>query len=145
VGAIVAVAVMIGAAALGLALRRRDGRMRDGVKGGRPQYLTAGQVGRELGARATLVQFSSAFCAPCRAVRGVLADVAAREAGVVHVEVDVADRGDLVRLLDVRRTPTVVVLGPDGGVAGRATGVPRRAELAAAVAVAAETQLPSGE
>ena len=33
-----------------------------------------------LGERATLVQFSSAFCAPCRTTRVVLADVATREA-----------------------------------------------------------------
>ncbi|MGZ5405796.1 MAG: hypothetical protein ACXWDL_14175, partial [Nocardioides sp.] len=34
-------------------------------------------LGDRLGERATLLQFSSAFCAPCRATRRVLADVAA--------------------------------------------------------------------
>jgi hypothetical protein len=63
--------------------------------------------------------------------------VAASSAGVAHVEIDVADRLDLVRLLDVRRTPTVFVLGPQGQVTRRASGLPRRDEVLAAVALAA--------
>ena len=47
-----------------------------------------------------------------------------------------ADRLDLVRLLDVRRTPTVFVLGPQGQVTRRATGLPRREDVVAAVALA---------
>jgi len=48
----------------------------------------------------------------------------------------VADRLDLVRLLDVRRTPTVFVLGPQGQITRRASGLPRRDEVVAAVALA---------
>ena len=73
---------------------------------------------------------------PCRAARQLLADVADRNAGVTHVEIDVADRLDLVRLLDVRRTPTMFVLGPQGQITGRASGLPRRDEVMAAVALA---------
>jgi thiol-disulfide isomerase/thioredoxin len=130
IGAIVAAAVVAVAAAGGLAWRRRDGRL----KGTRQQPLTGGDLGQPLGARATLLQFSSAFCAPCRATRQLLADVAARTAGVTHLEIDVADRVDLVRLLDVRRTPTVFVLGPLGEIAQRASGLPRRGDVVAAVA-----------
>jgi hypothetical protein len=53
------------------------------------------------------------------------------------VELNVADRLDLVRLLDVRRTPTVFVLGPRGQIARRASGLPRREDIVAAVALAA--------
>ena len=98
--------------------------------------LTGAELGQPLGSRATLLQFSSSFCAPCRAARQLLADVAARDAGVTHVEIDVADRLDLVRLLDVRRTPTVFVLGPQGQVTRRASGLPRRDDVVAAVALA---------
>jgi hypothetical protein len=52
---------------------------------------------------------------------------------VAHVEVDAESRLDLVRRLDVRKTPTVFVLGPDGQVARRAMGQPRRAEVIAAL------------
>jgi hypothetical protein len=34
--------------------------------------------------------------------------------GVSHVEVDAAERLDLVRRLRINSTPTVLVLGPDG-------------------------------
>ena len=131
-GAIVAVAVVVLAAVGGLAWRWRDGRL----KGAHQRPLTEADLGRPLGERATLLQFSSAFCAPCRAARQQLGDVAARLPGVTHVELDVADRLDLVRLLDIRRTPTVFVLGPRGQIARRASGVPRRDDVLAAVALA---------
>jgi thiol-disulfide isomerase/thioredoxin len=136
-GAIVVAAVLGLATMGGLALRRRDGRLTHSPRA-RPghQPLTGAELGQPLGSRATLLQFSSSFCAPCRAARQLLADVAARDSGVTHVEIDVADRLDLVRLLDVRRTPTVFVLGPDGQVTRRASGVPRREDVLAAVAVA---------
>ena len=98
--------------------------------------LTEADLGQPLGARATLLQFSSAFCAPCRATRQLLADVAGRSDGVAHVEVNVATRMDLARQLDIRRTPTVLVLGPQGQVTRRASGLPRRAEVVAALALA---------
>jgi len=131
----VAAAVLVVATVAALALRRRDGRLAGPRKTG-PRPLTVTELGQPLGSRATLLQFSSSFCAPCRAARQLLADVAARDPGVAHVEIDVADRLDLVRLLDVRRTPTVFVLGPQGQVTRRASGLPRRDDVLAAVAMA---------
>jgi thiol-disulfide isomerase/thioredoxin len=131
-GAIVVAAVLVLATVAAFALRWRDGRL----KGTRQQPLTVAELGQPFGARATLLQFSSSFCAPCRAARELLADVAARDAGIVHVEIDVADQLDLVRLLDVRRTPTVFVLGPQGQITRRASGVPSRDDVLAAVALA---------
>jgi thiol-disulfide isomerase/thioredoxin len=95
--------------------------------------LTAADLGGPLGERATLVQFSTAFCAPCRATRRVLADVAALVEGVRHVEVDAEANLDLVRRLDVARTPTVLVLDAGGAVVRRAAGQPRRADVIAAL------------
>jgi thiol-disulfide isomerase/thioredoxin len=95
--------------------------------------LTQADIGAVLGSRATLVQFSSAFCAPCRATRRVLTDVAGMVDGVAHVEIDAESRLDLVRRLDVRRTPTTFVLGPDGRVTHRASGQPRKADVIAAL------------
>ena len=130
-------AVLALATAGGLALRRRDGRLAAAPRSAAGQQpLTGAELGQPLGSRATLLQFSSSFCAPCRAARQLLADVAARDTGVTHVEIDVADRLDLVRRLDVRRTPTVFVLGPQGQVTRRASGLPRREAVVAAVALA---------
>jgi thiol-disulfide isomerase/thioredoxin len=130
--------VLVLATAAGFAWRRRDGRMREPSA----RRLTEADLGQPLGARATLLQFSSAFCAPCRATRQLLADVAGRSDGVAHVEIDVAGRMDLARQLDIRRTPTVFVLGPRGQIAGRASGLPRRSEVLDALAQATGDSAP---
>lgn len=106
------------------------------VPGGPGDVLAPGDVGAALGDRATLLQLSTAFCAPCRATRRVLAAVAATVPGVVHVERDVADAPALAARLAVTSTPTVAVLDADGRVVRRADGVPTTAQVLAAVASA---------
>jgi len=100
--------------------------------------LTSEQVGHALGERATLLQFSSAFCAPCRATRRILADVAGMTQGVAHIEIDAESRLDLVRALNVLRTPTVLVLAADGRIVRRASGQPRKPDVIAALGDAVE-------
>ncbi|MFF2813740.1 thioredoxin family protein [Streptomyces sp. NPDC058000] len=95
--------------------------------------LDAAEIGAELGERATLVQFSSAFCQPCRATRRVLTDVAGMVDGVAHVEIDAEDRLELVRRLEVRSTPTVLVLDGHGAIVRRAVGQPRKVDVIAAL------------
>lgn len=93
--------------------------------------LTADALGLDgpLGARATLLQISSGFCAPCRAARGLLARVADTTAGVRHVDVDVAHDTGLAARLEIVTTPTVLLLGPGGTVLARRDGVPRLADV----------------
>jgi thiol-disulfide isomerase/thioredoxin len=88
-----------------------------------------------LGERATLLQFSSAFCAPCRATRRVLADVADAVPGVVHIDIDAEHHLDVVRRLGVLRTPTTLILDATGRELGRAGGVPTRALVEQALPV----------
>ncbi|MEU1265756.1 TlpA family protein disulfide reductase [Streptomyces cellulosae] len=116
-------------------MRGSDDTARSGGDGGAGAGLAA-QLGADLGERATLVQFSSAFCAPCRATRRVLSEVAAMVPGVTHVEIDAEARLDLVRRLGVERTPTVLVLDADGRVVRRAAGQPRKADVIAALGAA---------
>jgi thiol-disulfide isomerase/thioredoxin len=147
-GVIALIVALAVAVAAGLAWRRANGRMRaaaapDGAAAaaGRPgspaaspgPMITGGELGLPLGERATLVQFSTAFCAPCRATRRILAEVAGMTDGVAHVEIDAESHLDLVRRLDIRRTPTVLVVGPDGRIAKRASGQPRKADVIAAL------------
>jgi thiol-disulfide isomerase/thioredoxin len=127
-GLIALVAALVAASALGLALRRRSGRFRTAQ-----DVLTEADLGGPLGRQATLVQFSTAFCAPCRPTRQILTQVAGMVDGVTHVEVDAAARLDLVRRLRISSTPTVLVLGPDGAIAKRAVGPPRKADVIAAL------------
>jgi len=95
--------------------------------------LGAADVPGELGDTATLLQFSSAFCAPCRATRRILREVAEMVPGVEHVEVDAEHHLDLVRRLGVRRTPTTFVLDAAGGIVTRASGQPTKAAVLAAL------------
>ncbi|MFF7311282.1 thioredoxin domain-containing protein [Streptomyces sp. NPDC008137] len=131
-GLVVCVLVLAAASAFGVLQRRRSGRVR--VRGRDDgKRLGAAELGAELGERATLVQFSSAFCAPCRATRRVLGEVAGVVPGVTHVEIDAEAQLDLVRRLDILKTPTVLVLDADGRVVRRATGQPRKADVIAAL------------
>jgi thiol-disulfide isomerase/thioredoxin len=134
-GLIAVVAVLAVAVVAGVAWQRSNGRIREVRETNTvaAPSLTGAQLGRPLGDRATLVQFSSAFCAPCRATRGILAEVAGMVDGVAHVEIDAEAHLDLVQSLDIRRTPTVLVLGPDGRIARRASGQPRKADVIAAL------------
>ena len=131
VGVVVLAAVLAAATAYGLVRRRRAGRLRDTATSA---SLSSDDLGVPLGERATLVQFSSAFCRPCVATRHVLDGVAARVDGVAHVEIDAELHLDLVRRLDVSSTPTTLVLDRDGVERRRAGGVPRRHEVLAALA-----------
>jgi thiol-disulfide isomerase/thioredoxin len=95
--------------------------------------LTEADLGMALGERATLVQFSTVFCAPCRPTRQVLSQVADMVPGVRHVDIDATSRLDLVRRLRIASTPTVLVLDQAGTVAQRASGLPRKADVIAAL------------
>ena len=87
-GGLIALAAALAAATLiGVVLRRRAGRFRAAPASVEIAALTEADLGGKLGERATLVQFSTAFCAPCRPTRQILAQVADMVDGVTHVEI----------------------------------------------------------
>jgi thiol-disulfide isomerase/thioredoxin len=133
------VLVLLAATAFGLWRKRTDGVMRarePEAVGAGADALSAPALGGPLGARATLVQFSSAFCAPCRTTRVVLAKVAEDVDGVAHYDLDAESHLELVRTLGIMRTPTTIVLDASGRETARAGGVPRREQVLAAVTAA---------
>ncbi|NVI92441.1 thioredoxin family protein [Actinomadura sp. BRA 177] len=134
-GALIAAAVLIAATVFALVRRRRDGVLRErrGEDDEVAETIRPDDVGAELGEKATLLQFSSAFCAPCRATRRVLGEVTGMVDGVAHVELDAEAHLELVRRLNVVRTPTVLVLDGAGRVVRRATGAPRKPDVIAAL------------
>ena len=136
IGILVVVALLIAGTAFGLWRRRVDGRLRDAHRASATQAaetLSPADIGGDLGARATLVHFSSAFCQPCRATRALLAQIADSTAGVVTVDIDAEHHLDLVRRLHIMRTPTVLVLDRTGVIHSRASGLPRKDEVLAAI------------
>ncbi|MDP4015162.1 MAG: thioredoxin family protein [Candidatus Nanopelagicales bacterium] len=150
-GLAVLVVALVAATVLGLWLRARGGRWRDVIPGpvaddegpvavetpDRSHHggetLSSADLGQPLGEKATLVQFSSSFCQPCRATRLILSDVSKCLSGVSHVELDVESHMDLVRHLGVRRTPTVFLLDATGAIRKRASGQPRKPDIVAAI------------
>jgi thiol-disulfide isomerase/thioredoxin len=136
---VVLTGVLALATAFGLWWRSRNGRMTEVS-----QPIVALGIDPSA-ADVTLVQFSTAFCQPCRATRAILADVARMLPGVAHVEIDAEANLDAVRALDIRRTPTVLVIDRAGRIVRRASGQPRKADVIAAVAPHipdSETALP---
>lgn len=123
--------IVLAAVALTLAFggyrRLTDGRIRATTPG--PPRLDAARLGAALGGAATLVQFSSSTCAPCRATRRVLAELAEQRPSVAHIEIDAETRLDLVEEFDVTRTPTVLMLDASGVVRGRFVGATRRPDV----------------
>ena len=139
-GAWVLVAALVLATGFGAYRAARDGRFRGthpirgsatsnsgtAAEAHEPSVLAGTDIDHALGERATLLQFSSAFCAPCRATRRILADVAGVVPGVVHVEVDAEHHLELVRRLGILRTPTTLILDRHGHEVTRASGAPRK-------------------
>ena len=125
--------IVLGAAtAYGLWYQKSRGKIQAKAVSG--HGLTAAVIGGDLGSRATLVQFSSAFCTPCRATRTLLENVVTDLRDVRHVEIDAETNLELVRKLDIRSTPTTLILNSLGIEVGRAIGAPKRDQVLAALA-----------
>ena len=125
--------VMVLATIYGYWYRHRDGRMKSRNQIDEKLRLDPSEIG-PLGERATLVQFSSAFCTPCRATRVVLGEVAAATPGVRHIDIDAEHELALVRKVGILSTPTTLILDSKGYEIARAVGAPRKAQVEASLA-----------
>ena len=124
--------VLAGATGFGIWYQRTRGEFRKKKTVNGPK-LTAAIVGTELGSRATMVQFSSAFCTPCRATKVLLEDMVKTMPDVHYAHIDAESHLELVRKLDIRSTPTTLFLNGAGVEVGRAMGTPKRAQVLAAI------------
>ena len=120
--------ILVLASAYGFWYQRSRGKIR-AVKAVVESALSAQILGQALGERATLVQFSSAFCTPCRATKLLLQNVIAHMPDVRHMDIDAEAHLELVRKLDIRSTPTTLFLDSRGVEVGRAVGAPQRNQV----------------
>ena len=127
------VIVLVSATGYGLWYKRTRGEFRKKKTVNGPT-LTAAIVGTELGARATMVQFSSAFCTPCRATKALLEDMVKTMTDVRYAHIDAESHLELVRELNILSTPTTLFLNHAGVEVGRAMGTPKRAQVHTALA-----------
>ena len=121
------VAVLLVACAYGVIDRKRSGKIKS--KTDSRNEVSAHEVGVELGESATVLQFSSAFCTPCRATRSTLTSVISHYPKIKHIEVDADSNLQLVRRLDIRQTPTTLFLNSAGKEIARAVGAPKRDQV----------------
>ena len=127
------VVVLALAIAFGVWYTRSRGEFRKKKKTVNGPKLDASVIGVELGSRVTMVQFSSAFCSPCRATKALLEDMVKTMPDVRYAHIDAESHLELVRQLDIRSTPTTLFLNASGVEVGRAMGTPKRSQVLAAV------------
>ena len=110
----------------GFWFKKTRGEIRSDV---RKLEISSKEVGTQLGSRLTLLQFSSAFCSPCRTTKILLENLTKDIPDVKHIDLDAETNLELARRLNILSTPTTLVLNSDGAEIGRATGVPKRDQI----------------
>ncbi|MBF6332598.1 thioredoxin family protein [Nocardia transvalensis] len=135
------VLVLLAALAVGVWVRRREGRLRTTSQrtamtghSNRTELLATVGVRGEVPA---VVHFSAEWCGPCDAVRrvvaGVVADLADTPQPPLDVEVDIDAEPALARELNVLSLPTTFVFDARGRERFRISGVPKAADLRSAL------------
>ena len=132
-GTYVLLAVLALSVAFGVYRKVSDGRLREEIVPplqGLSEHL---HLDHDHPPQVTFLQFSSEFCQPCRVTNKLLDEVTNSFPAICHIELDVVEHMDLVKTYGITRTPTTLIIDKSGTVHFRATGVPKKAELTAAV------------
>jgi thiol-disulfide isomerase/thioredoxin len=132
-GGYVLLAVLVLSAAFGIYRKLSDGKLRVQVVPPQQGLIEHLHLDHDHPPQVTFLQFSSEFCQPCRVTNKLLDEVTNSFPAICHIELDVVEHMDLVKTYGISRTPTTLIIDKDGTVHFRATGVPKKAELTAAV------------
>ena len=130
---LVVIVALVGAStAIGLAWKQAQGRI---VRTDGRTVIKASDIPgiRRFARGATLLQFSTEVCAPCRAAHTVLDGLAATRSDVAHIDLDLTHRPDLASRFNIMQTPTTFILDRKGVVRARIGGAPRRDAVAAEI------------
>jgi thiol-disulfide isomerase/thioredoxin len=133
-GGYVLLAVLVLSAAFGIYRKVSDGKLRVQVVPPQQGLIEHLHLDHDHPPQVTFLQFSSEFCQPCRVTNKVLEEVTNSFPAICHIELDVVEHLDLVKTYGISRTPTTLIIDKAGTVHFKATGVPKKAELATAVA-----------
>jgi thiol-disulfide isomerase/thioredoxin len=129
-GAVVTMVVVV-TVLVGWWWRRRDGAVHTASEVTErldPRHLEA--VGLDLRRLSTgAVLLGSPTCAPCETVKEMLGTLVAERVGFDWVYADAAEHLELAGEHRVLRVPTLLMVGDDGAVVARASGVPRPDDL----------------
>lgn len=116
---------------IGVVWRSTTGRIRNVARSDELIQVTELVAGAVAGSSATLLQFSTEFCSPCRTTHSLLGALAAELPGIGHVDVDVTTRPDLADRFTLLQSPTTFILDSTGAVQARIGGTPRAGDLRA--------------
>lgn len=83
----------------------------------------------QLGKNVTLLQFSSAFCSPCKATAQIISHLVQGMDDAVFIQVASEENLKLVEKFDIKSTPTVIFFNRDGIEVGRAVGIPTKEQV----------------
>ena len=117
------------AAVIGMLHNRRHGVLRDTEH---PSDLDTADLGLS-SSGPTIVHFTAVWCGPCAGVRRVIDQVRADLPQVAHVEIDMDSNPAAARKLSVLSLPTTFVFDANGQQRYRSSGVPKAADLRAAL------------
>ena len=87
----------------------------------------------KLGEKVTMLQFSSDFCSSCKQTSVLLANIEKANEGLLHIDLDIADRLDLAKTFNILTTPTTLILNSKGSVVSRIVGAPKLATIEAEI------------
>jgi len=124
--------VLLVASAFGFWWRQNQGRMKSAK--GPHNFISKNEIGVELGIRVTIVQFSSAFCSPCKATAAIIKNLVKDLDDVVYVQIQSEQNIPLIEKFDIRSTPTVIFFNGMGMEVGRAMGTPTNDQVLASIA-----------
>ncbi len=123
--------LVAGSTTIGLVWRSTTGRIRGVAHVDERIRVTDLSADAVAGSGATLLQFSTEFCSPCRTTRSLLGSLAAELPGITHVDIDVTARPDLADRFNLLQSPTTFILDATGTVRSRIGGAPRAGDLRA--------------
>ena len=124
--------VLLVASAFGFWWRQNQGRMKSAR--GPHNFISKSEIGVELGSRVTIVQFSSAFCSPCKATAAIIQNLVKDMDDVVYVQIQSEQNIPLIEKFDIKSTPTVIFFNGMGMEVGRAIGTPTTDQVLASIA-----------
>jgi thioredoxin-related protein len=114
---------------IGLTLRAKRGVIKKGSR----LKISEGEFGGKYGSRLTILQFSTTLCSECRTAKAIVKDIVKDSKDITYIEVDAESNLDLVRRVDIRSTPTTILLDSKGFEIARAKGAPKRDQLIKAI------------
>ena len=121
------------ASAYGVWYKRSRGAIKSAVNKAPEPLLSEAEIGGPYGERVTLVQFSSAFCTPCRATKMILNQIASESPDISYVEIDAESHLELVRRVHIHSTPTTLILDRQGVEIARAVRAPKKSDVLASL------------